>query len=150
MTIKVISQTTEERRQETRELFEKCKPLLDQGYSLNKAAWEVRGTKPHNPRGGWFRELIDYAETQGYDYHANKWQRGVKVVERTSSDVDQETRELFEKCKPLLDQGIGFYKAIRIVKNIPETSCFGNCSWYKRFREYARTQGYKPLRGKQL
>ena len=54
--------------------------------------------------------------------------------------------ELFQQCKPYLDKGMGFYKACRIVRNIPSTSCFGNRSWYKRFRDYAIAQGYKPLR----
>ncbi len=145
MTIKVISQTTAERREETARLYEKCKPYLDQGYSIHKAAWTVTGTQPTNSKNGWYRELIDYAISQGYDYYGNKWKRA-NVIERTSSDVDQETKELFEKCKPYLDKGMGFYETIRLVKNIPETSYFGGNSWYKRFREYAKTQGYKPLR----
>jgi hypothetical protein len=45
---------------------------------------------------------------------------------------------------------MGFYQAIRKVKNIPETSYFGGTSWYKRFREYAATQGYHPKRGKRV
>lgn len=145
MTIKVIEQNTAERREEVIRLYNECKPLLDQGYSLHRAVWEIRGTKPSNTKNGWYRELIDYAMSQGYDYHGNKWRR-VTVIERSSDDVDQETRELFEACKPLLDEGKGFYEACRIVRDIPETSCFGNRSWYKRFREYAKSQGYKPLR----
>ena len=145
MTIKVISQTTAERKAETARLYEACLPYLDQGYSIHKAAWKVTGTQPTNSKNGWYRELIDYAISQGYDYYGNKWKR-CTVIERTTDDVDKETKELFEKCKPYLDQGKGFYEACRIVRNIPETSCFGNRSWYKRFREYSKTQGYKPLR----
>ncbi|MBR2557450.1 MAG: hypothetical protein IKE95_03625 [Methanobrevibacter sp.] len=145
MTITVISQTTAERREETARLYARCKPYLDQGYSIHKAAWTVTGTQPTNSKNGWYRELIDYAISQGYDYYGNKWKR-CTVVERTSTDVDKETKELFEKCKPYLDEGKGFYEACRIVRNIPETSSFGNRSWYKRFREYAKTQGYTPLR----
>ena len=70
----------------------------------------------------------------------------MKVIERTQEDIDQETKELFQECKPYLDKGYGFYKTLRIVKNIPETSSFGNSSWYKRFREYAIKQGYFPQR----
>ena len=70
----------------------------------------------------------------------------MNVIERTDKDIDNETRELFLACKPYLDEGKGFYEACRIVRNIPETSAFGNRSWYKRFREYAKSQGYKPLR----
>ena len=143
--IKVISQTTSEREAETIELYNDCLPYLEQGYSLHKAAWEVTGTQPTNTRSGWYKALIDYAISQGYDYYGNRWKK-IKVVERTTADVDEETKELFEQCKPYLDDGLGFYDALRIVKNIPETSCFGNRSWYKRFKAYAKTQGYKPLR----
>lgn len=143
--IKVIEENTTERRNRIRKLYEDCKPYLDQGYSLHKAVWLVTGTQPNNTKNGYYRELIEYSQSQGYDYYGNRWNR-VKVIERTTSDVDKETSELFEKCRPLLDQGYGFYKALRIIKNIPETSCFGNASWYKRFKEYAESQGYYPLR----
>ena len=75
MTIKIISQTTSERKAETQKLFEECKPLLDKGYSLHKAAWQIRGTQPTNTKNGWYRELIDYAISQGYDYYSKRWSR---------------------------------------------------------------------------
>ena len=68
----------------------------------------------------------------------------MNVIERTHEDITRETKELFQACKPYLDDGVGFYEACHIVLNIPETSCIGNRSWYKRFRDYAITQGYKP------
>ncbi len=70
----------------------------------------------------------------------------IGVIERTSDDLDKETKELFQQCKPLLDKGTGFYSAIRQVKGLNKSSNFGNSSWYKRFRAYAESQGYKPLR----
>lgn len=145
MSIKVISQSTSERKQETIDLYNKCKPLLEQGYSLYRAAYQIRGTKPTNTKNGWYKDLIDYAILQGHDYYGKRWNR-ITVVERSTSDVDKETVELFEECKPYLDKGWGFYKTLRHVKNIPETSCFGNLAWYRRFREYAATQGYYPQR----
>ncbi len=69
----------------------------------------------------------------------------MKIIERTNADIEQETIDLFNECKPYLDKGYGFYPALRIVKNIPESSAFGNRSWYKRFRKYAESQGYRPL-----
>jgi hypothetical protein len=149
MTITVISQTTAERREETAALYQKCLPYIEKGYSIHKAAWKVKGTQPTNSKNGWYRELIDYAISQGYDYYGNKWKH-MKIIERSTDDVDQETLELFNACKPYLDKGMGFYQAIRTVKNIPETSYFGGTSWYKRFREYAATQGYHPKRGKRV
>lgn len=76
--IRVIQQSTEERKAETIQLFEKIKPLLDKGYSFNKALSEVTDLSVTNYRNGWFKDLINYAKTQGYDYHEYKWKRGKK------------------------------------------------------------------------
>ena len=76
--ITVIQKTTAERKQETIALFEKIKPLLDEGYSFNKALTETTDLSVTNYRCGWFKDLIDYAKTQGYDYHEYKWKRGKK------------------------------------------------------------------------
>ena len=62
MTIKVITQTTAERKAETRRLYEACRPYLEQGYSIFKAAWKVTGTKPHS-NSAWYRDLREYAKT---------------------------------------------------------------------------------------
>lgn len=70
----------------------------------------------------------------------------METIEQKTEDIDKETVELFNACKPYLDKGMGFYKSIRIVKNLPETVGFGNRSWYKQFKKYAISQGYKPLR----
>ena len=45
--ITVISQTTAERNQETQELFQECKPLLDEGLTIGQAVKKVLGLK-HN------------------------------------------------------------------------------------------------------
>ena len=81
MTITVITQTTAEREEETRKTYQQCKPYLDKGYSLFKAAYKVTGTQPTNSKNGWYKELIDYAISQGYDYHGNKWKRTPKLEE---------------------------------------------------------------------
>lgn len=78
MTITVIEQTTAERKAETRKIFQEIRPYLDQGYSFNKALSEVTDLSVTNYRNGWFKDLIDYAKTQGYDYHEYKWKRGKK------------------------------------------------------------------------
>ena len=72
--INVISQSTAERKAETVALFEACKPYLDRGMSLRKAVYESSGRRVSNVTNGWFRELIDYAKTQGYEYQ--RWSRG--------------------------------------------------------------------------
>ena len=70
--IKVIEQSTAERKEETRRLFESIKPLLDHGYGY-KQALEKIGRIPVDSRvgyttHGWFKELKEYGETQGYLY----------------------------------------------------------------------------------
>lgn len=76
--IKVIETSTAERKQETIKLFQQIQPLLDKGYSFNKALTEVTDLSVTNFKNGWFKDLIDYAKTQGYDYHEYKWKRGKK------------------------------------------------------------------------
>ena len=81
MTITVISQTTAERNEETRQLFESIRPLLDEGHTYRSALYEVG--KISTPRAGyyaqaWFRELLEYGATQGYPYHMYKGRSGPK------------------------------------------------------------------------
>ena len=69
MTIKVIQQSTAERKKETEELWEQCKPLLEEGLSLNQAVQKVKGIKHHAvSRRAWYRELQNYAKEQGYEW----------------------------------------------------------------------------------
>ena len=72
MTITVITQTTAERNQETKELFEQIKPLLDEGYSYMTACIMVgKANKKLRNRYysyGWFKDLKAYGKTQGYPY----------------------------------------------------------------------------------
>ena len=74
--ITVIEQTTSERREETRKLFEACRPYLDKGWSLNKAVLEATDKTPTNTKNGWYRDLIEYTISQGYDHYKLKWSRG--------------------------------------------------------------------------
>lgn len=65
--MKIISQNTAERKQETIELFHKCKPYLDKGMRLSKAVQKVKKTT-HSSfyTKTWYKELKEYAEQQGY------------------------------------------------------------------------------------
>ena len=76
MSIKVIEQTTAERRQETIDIFNKVQPYLDRGYSLRQAVLKVSDRNITNVKNGWYRDLIEYCEKQGYEYHKIKWSRG--------------------------------------------------------------------------
>ncbi len=66
--ITVITKTTNERNQETKELFEKIKPLLDDGMIYSTAVKKVTGRTRVRKELGWFKELIEYGESQGYSY----------------------------------------------------------------------------------
>ena len=79
--ITVISQTTAERNEETRQLFESIRPYLDNGHTYRSALNEIG--KIRNMSGGyytqsWFRELLSYGESQGYPYHQYKGRRAPK------------------------------------------------------------------------
>ena len=63
--IRVIQRSTSERRAEIKELFNKCVPYLNKGVSLRQAVIKVTGNEVGTHRNGWFKALIDYAETQG-------------------------------------------------------------------------------------
>ena len=74
--INVITQSTSERQDETRRLYEACKPYLDKGYGLRKAVTLATGRRVSNTKNGWFRALREYAESEGFDYNNRKWSRG--------------------------------------------------------------------------
>lgn len=71
----IIETTTSQRKQETETLFKKVKPLLDEGLSYNKAVRKVKNLPRTYPclNLAWFRELIEYGETQGYSYKDYKY-----------------------------------------------------------------------------
>lgn len=65
----VISQNTSERKNETIELFNKIKPLLDAGSIYTTALMEVTNRKRRPSKNdGWVKDVIEYGETQGYPY----------------------------------------------------------------------------------
>ena len=72
--IKVIEQDTEARLKETHELFMEIKPLLDEGYGFTRAL-KIKGHPVYNYQGGWFKHLIEYARTQGYEYNKMRGRR---------------------------------------------------------------------------
>ena len=78
MTINVIQQTTAERKQETIKLYNTIKPAWDNGTSIYTAVITLTDKKPYNAKNGWYRDLIEYAKSQGFDHNGTKWQRGKK------------------------------------------------------------------------
>lgn len=74
MGITVIEQNTDDRNQETINLFNEIRPYLDDGYSFTGALKKC-GYTVYNYKSGWFKHLIDYAGTQGYDYNTMRGRR---------------------------------------------------------------------------
>ena len=77
--ITVTAESTHERREKARRIFNDILPLLEKGYSYGQAFMEKgyikysRSVKVH----AWAKEVIEYGETQGYPYH-----RPMKYIKR--------------------------------------------------------------------
>ena len=70
--ITVIEQTTSERQEETRQLFETIRPYLDEGYGYMSALHQIgrvqKGRSSGYYRMAWFKDLVKHGEQEGYDY----------------------------------------------------------------------------------
>ena len=67
--IRVVTQNTVEREIETQKLFEQVRPLLDKGYSYNRAVRMVRNMQTqYVSHYRWFKDLVKYGAEQGYSY----------------------------------------------------------------------------------
>ena len=73
--MKVIELSTAEREQETKELFEAIRPLLDGGYTYNKALRKVKNLKSLNTNNAWYRDVIKYGEKMGYPKEKYSYKR---------------------------------------------------------------------------
>jgi|GEM_PF-3983309 len=81
--IKVVCQSTAEREQETRELFEACVPYLDKGIGLVNAIMIVKDIPyRHFYNMAWYKEVKAYAESQGYETRKIGGQGGLKPYAR--------------------------------------------------------------------
>lgn len=70
----------------------------------------------------------------------------IRVISQTTAERNQETRELFNEVKPLMDkEDLTLGQAVKRIKQIPNTN-FYNQAWFKELKNYAKTQGYKPKR----
>ena len=87
MSIKVISQSTKEREQETIDLFNKAKPYLDEGFSYRSAIIKALGLNPNSGFStmGWYRDFVEYADAHGYPKTEYTYKRTRSVAERESS-----------------------------------------------------------------
>lgn len=70
---------------------------------------------------------------------------GITVISQNTTERQQETIELFQKCKPYLDKGETLSNAVQKVLQRHHNR-FYNQAWYKELREYAYSQGYTGKR----
>lgn len=69
--IRVICESTSERKKKAKKNFEKIKPYLDDGMIYTRACYEAGITKRLHEgwrRYAWFKDIVEYGETQGYDF----------------------------------------------------------------------------------
>lgn len=83
MNFKVISQSTNERKQETIDLFNKAKPYLDDGCSYRLALQKVLGKKPKCSFSdtSWYKEFVEYADAHGYPKKEYRYKRTRRVTD---------------------------------------------------------------------
>lgn len=82
--ISVVETSSEERTKEMKEIFEKMRPYLDNGFSYTKAYQMISGLR-HNSfsQRWWWKELVKYGESQGYDknnYDKRRFNTGLYSV----------------------------------------------------------------------
>ena len=77
MSIKVICQSTKERKQEIIDLFNKAKPYLDDGFSYRLALIKVLGKESNSSFShfSWYKEFMEYADAHGYPKSEYRYKR---------------------------------------------------------------------------
>ena len=83
MSIKVICQSTKERKQEIIDLFNKAKPYLDDGFSYRSAIIKALGLNSNNSHGNakWYRDFVEYADAHGYPKTEYRYKRTRSVTD---------------------------------------------------------------------
>lgn len=69
-------------------------------------------------------------------------QMAIRVIETTTAERKQQTQDLFEQCRPLMDDGLTLGKAVRQVTGLQHTAYYSR-RWYKELKKYAESQGYQ-------
>lgn len=83
MSIKVICQSTKERKQEIIDLFNKAKPYLDDGCSYRSALIKALGKEPNSSFShfSWYKEFMKYAGAHGYPKSEYRYKRTRSVLD---------------------------------------------------------------------
>ena len=68
----------------------------------------------------------------------------ITVIEQSTSERLEETRQLFLQIKPFLDEGLSFNKAfLKAGLFSSENYSVSNQKWSRDVVEYAKKQGYR-------
>ena len=83
MSIKIISQSTKEREQETIDLFNKAKPYLDEGFSYRSAVIKALGKESNSSFShfSWYKEFMEYTDAHGYPKSEYRYKRTRSVAD---------------------------------------------------------------------
>ena len=83
MNFKLISKYTNEREQETIDLFNKAKPYLDEEFSYRLAIMKLLGKEPSTSFGGarWYKDFVEYADAHGYPKSEYRYKRTRSVAD---------------------------------------------------------------------
>ena len=67
--LKIVTMTTSERKEETRRIFERIKPYLEEGLSWNKSFQKAGYFKKNYSwtNWAWSRDVVAYAKERGYN-----------------------------------------------------------------------------------
>lgn len=65
----------------------------------------------------------------------------ITVIERSTSEYNQEIKNNFNKIQPFLDDGYSYTQACIIVGLASSRSC-SSLRWFKDLKKYGETQGY--------
>lgn len=66
----------------------------------------------------------------------------ITVIETSTAERNEQTRDLFEKIRGLLDKGYSYHHALIIIGRVKHSSNYYQQGWFKELREYGKSQGY--------
>lgn len=70
-----------------------------------------------------------------------KYKSMITVKETSSEERENEMKELFEKMRPFLEQGLSYIATYQLITGIEHTA-FASRRWWKDLLEYGKRQGF--------
>lgn len=123
---KIKERSTKDAQKETEDLFELCKPYLEEGWGLMYALEQIHGRKPSASRR-WYKELKQYCWDKGY------------YTDKMRSTPYKYTGKCYYPIRPYKDKFMVKktinYRQVRfgVVNGLAKTKCvvreLNNCDW---------------------